>query len=47
MRGLASKLLIAILLMGGTLYIASPFYAAWSIRQAIKTNDVALLEKKG
>ena len=46
MRGLASKLLIAILLMGGTLYIASPFYAAWSIRQAIKTNDVALLENK-
>lgn len=46
MRGLASKLLIAVLLMGGSLYVASPFYAAWSIRQAIKTNDVALLESK-
>ncbi|MEM6499194.1 MAG: DUF2939 domain-containing protein [Pseudomonadota bacterium] len=46
MRGLATKLLLAISLMGGSLYVASPFYAAWSIRQAMKTNDVALLKQK-
>jgi len=46
MRGLAAKLLLAIALMGGSLYVASPFYAAWSIRQAMKTNDVALLKQK-
>ncbi len=46
MRGLATKLLLAISLMGVSLYVASPFYAAWSIRQAMKTNNVALLKQK-
>ncbi|MEM8973366.1 MAG: DUF2939 domain-containing protein [Pseudomonadota bacterium] len=46
MRGLATKLLLAVSLMGVSLYVASPFYAAWTIRQAMKTNDVALLKEK-
>lgn len=46
MKGVATKLLLAITLMGGSLYVASPFYAAWSIREAMKTNDINLLKEK-
>lgn len=46
MRGMAGKLLIAITLMAGTLYVASPFWSAWSIREAIKSGDVAVLRDK-
>ncbi len=46
MKGLMTKLLLAVIMMGGSLYLASPFYAAWSIRQAMKTDDVATLQQK-
>ena len=46
MRGLAGKLFIAITLMAVSLYIVSPFWTAWSIREAVKSGDVATLRSK-
>ena len=37
---------IAVLLLGSTLYIASPFWAAWSLREAIKAGDTATIDRK-
>ncbi|HXF55930.1 MAG TPA: DUF2939 domain-containing protein, partial [Hyphomicrobiaceae bacterium] len=37
---------IAILIVPAALYVASPFWAAWNLREAIRTNDIALLERK-
>jgi len=46
MGGLLRKLSFAIFLMGSSFYIAAPFWTAWSIREAVKTGDVATLEDK-
>ena len=46
MRGLAGKLFIATTLMAVSLYIVSPFWTAWSIREAVKSGDVATLQSK-
>ena len=46
MRGLAGKLFIAVTLMAVSLYVLSPFWTAWSIREAIKSGDVATLRSK-
>ena len=43
MRGLLRTLVVLALLVGGALYIAAPFWTAWSIREAMKTGDVATL----
>jgi len=37
---------IAILIVPAALYVASPFWAAWNLREAVRTNDIALLERK-
>lgn len=37
---------IAVLLLGCTLYIASPFWAAWTLREAIKAGDTATIDRK-
>lgn len=46
MRGLAGKLWIAAILTAVSLYIVSPFWTAWSIREAVKSGDVATLRSK-
>ncbi len=46
MGHLARKLLLATVVMGGALYVAAPFWTAWSIREAVKGGDVALLQQK-
>lgn len=42
------RLMLAALLLtaGATAYVASPFVAAWSLREAIKAKDVATIERK-
>ncbi len=37
---------ISVLLLGCTVYVASPFWAAWSLREAIKAGDTATIERK-
>lgn len=37
---------VAVLLLIGAGYVASPFVAAWSLREAIKTGDTATLQRK-
>lgn len=46
MRGLASKLIIAVVLMGGSTYLASPFWTAWSLREAVRSGDTETLREK-
>ena len=36
----------ALAVLAGAAYIASPFWAAWSLREAIRTSDTAVLERK-
>jgi hypothetical protein len=37
---------VFVLLMAGAGYAASPFWAAWSLREAIKASDTATIERK-
>lgn len=37
---------VFVLLVGCTLYAASPFWAAWNLREAIKAGDTATIERK-
>jgi hypothetical protein len=37
---------VLLLLVPAALYIASPFWAAWRLREAIRTGDVATIEQK-
>jgi hypothetical protein len=37
---------ISVVLLGCMLYVASPFWAAWSLREAIKAGDTATLQRK-
>ena len=43
MRELARKVSISLILMAALAYLFAPFYTAWSIRQAIRTNDTQTL----
>ncbi|MGI9421574.1 MAG: DUF2939 domain-containing protein [Hyphomicrobiaceae bacterium] len=45
MRELARKLSISLILMAALAYLFAPFYTAWSIRQAIRTNDPQTLRE--
>jgi hypothetical protein len=44
MGSLVRKLTIAMCLMAATLYVAAPFWTAWEIREAVKSDDVATLK---
>lgn len=46
MGSLVRKLTIAMCLMAATLYVAAPFWTAWEIREAVKSDDVATLKDK-
>ena len=37
---------VSLLLIAGVGYAASPIYAAWSLREAIKSNDIPTIERK-
>lgn len=37
---------LAVLLLAGATYVASPFYAAWTLREAIKTADTPTITRK-
>ena len=37
---------MSLALIAGFIYIAAPFYTAWSLREAIRTADTATLERK-
>ena len=39
-------LLGLVITLSATAYLASPFMAAWSLRHAIRTNDIATIEQK-
>ena len=38
--------LALVLMLGGGMYLASPFFAAWTLRHAIKNGDTATIEQK-
>lgn len=47
MRKLATLMVCVVALMGtGAFYVASPLYTAWSIREAVKSDDTATLSKR-
>lgn len=37
---------VLLLVLGGLLYVATPFWAAWTLREAVRTRDTATLERK-
>ncbi|MGE0627714.1 MAG: DUF2939 domain-containing protein [Hyphomicrobiaceae bacterium] len=39
-------LMVSVLVIGAGLYVASPFRAAWALREAIKTGDTRTIERK-